>query len=65
MSREALYYVFNTRLPTLENKTVLDIGSRLGAVLYGVSRKFPNICHKDCRELNIEQYIIRENLIIQ
>ncbi|KAI4481986.1 PREDICTED: uncharacterized protein LOC106789397 [Polistes canadensis] len=35
MSRDALYFIFNTLLPTLEGKMVLDIGSRLGAVLYG------------------------------
>ncbi|KAL7299799.1 hypothetical protein TKK_0007543 [Trichogramma kaykai] len=35
MSKDALYYIFNDRLPTIENKTVLDIGSRFGAVLYG------------------------------
>lgn len=37
LSRDSLYYIFNNCLPTLENKVVLDIGSRLGAVLYGVS----------------------------
>jgi hypothetical protein len=37
MSRDDLYFIFNNRLPTLEKKTVLDIGSRLGSVLYGVS----------------------------
>lgn len=38
MSRDALFYIFNDRLPTIEGKTVLDIGSRLGAVLYGVRK---------------------------
>ncbi|XP_066595908.1 uncharacterized protein [Prorops nasuta] len=35
MSRDELYHIFNSLLPTLEEKTVLDIGSRLGAVVYG------------------------------
>lgn len=35
MSRDALYFIFNTLLPTIKGKTVLDIGSRLGVVLYG------------------------------
>ncbi|KAL6258242.1 hypothetical protein P5V15_010172 [Pogonomyrmex californicus] len=35
MSQDGLYFIFNILLPTLKNKTVLDIGSRLGAVLYG------------------------------
>lgn len=35
MSRDALYFIFNTLLPTIKGKTLLDIGSRLGAVLYG------------------------------
>lgn len=37
MSKGAIYHVFNNRLPVLDDKVVLDIGSRLGAVLYGVS----------------------------
>ncbi|XP_063977236.1 uncharacterized protein LOC135162555 [Diachasmimorpha longicaudata] len=35
VSRENLYLIFNTLLPTLDGKIVLDVGSRLGAVLYG------------------------------
>lgn len=35
MSKDCLYHIFNTLLPTLEGKTILDVGSRLGAVLYG------------------------------
>ncbi|KAF7993258.1 hypothetical protein HCN44_006318 [Aphidius gifuensis] len=35
LSREDLYQVFNNFLPTLDGKTVLDVGSRLGAGLYG------------------------------
>lgn len=36
ISRRALCYMFKTCLPKLKGKTVLDVGSRLGAVLYGV-----------------------------
>ncbi|XP_025161523.1 uncharacterized protein LOC105190858 [Harpegnathos saltator] len=35
ISRKALYYMFNICLPKLKGKTILDVGSRLGAVLYG------------------------------
>ncbi|XP_075976839.1 uncharacterized protein LOC142977045 [Anticarsia gemmatalis] len=36
MSRQALQYIFKVLLPSdLEEKQILDIGSRLGAVLYG------------------------------
>ncbi|OWR50106.1 uncharacterized protein LOC116770584 [Danaus plexippus] len=36
MSRRALQYIFHVLLPKdLENKQLVDIGSRLGAVLYG------------------------------
>lgn len=35
MSQDGLYFIFKMLLPTLKNKTVLDIGSRLGAILYG------------------------------
>ncbi|XP_031850207.1 uncharacterized protein LOC116435118 [Nomia melanderi] len=35
MSVSTMIYVFSIILPSLEGKTVLDIGSRLGAVLYG------------------------------
>ncbi|XP_015109787.1 uncharacterized protein LOC107036363 [Diachasma alloeum] len=35
VSRDELYHIFNTLLPTLDGKIVLDVGSRLGAVLYG------------------------------
>lgn len=37
-SRERLAYVFRALLPPVpEDAIILDIGSRLGAVLYGVS----------------------------
>ncbi|XP_024941582.1 uncharacterized protein LOC107268352 isoform X2 [Cephus cinctus] len=35
LSQDALHYIFNHLLPILKDKTILDIGSRLGAVLYG------------------------------
>ncbi|KAH0554217.1 uncharacterized protein LOC123263697 isoform X1 [Cotesia glomerata] len=35
MSREELFTLFNDTLPVLVDKVVLDVGSRLGAVLYG------------------------------
>lgn len=35
MSVSAMLYVFENLLPPLEGKTLLDVGSRLGAVLYG------------------------------
>jgi len=34
-SKERLEYVFRALLPPLDGKTVLDVGSRIGAVLYG------------------------------
>lgn len=36
MSHDGLLFIFKVLLPTLKDKIVLDIGSRLGAVLYGV-----------------------------
>ncbi|XP_076633573.1 uncharacterized protein LOC143347867 [Colletes latitarsis] len=35
MSVSAMLYIFHSVLPPLEGKTLLDVGSRLGAVLYG------------------------------
>jgi len=34
-SRDRLEYIFTSLLPPLQGKTVIDIGSRIGAVLYG------------------------------
>jgi len=34
-SKERLEYIFRALLPPLDGKTVLDVGSRIGAVLYG------------------------------
>ena len=36
LSREKVLFVFKSVLPPLRNKVVLDISSRLGAVMYGV-----------------------------
>lgn len=36
LSVAAILYIFHSVLPSLSGKVVLDIGSRLGAVLYGV-----------------------------
>lgn len=36
MSVPQLQFTFNTALPDLTGKRVVDVGSRLGAVLYGV-----------------------------
>lgn len=39
MSRQALQYIFKVLLPKdLEDKQVLDVGSRLGAVIFGVRK---------------------------
>ena len=37
MSREQLKFIFCDLLPDMNGKTVLDIGSRMGPVLYAVS----------------------------
>jgi len=34
-SKDRLEYIFRALLPPLEGKTILDVGSRIGAVLYG------------------------------
>lgn len=34
-SRDRLEYIFTSLLPPLDGKRILDVGSRLGAVLYG------------------------------
>lgn len=36
LSLSAVLYIFHSILPSLEGKFVLDVGSRLGPVLYGV-----------------------------
>ena len=36
MSREQLKFIFCDLLPDMNGKTVVDIGSRMGPVLYGV-----------------------------
>ena len=37
MSREQLKFIFCDLLPDMNGKTVLDIGSRMGPVLYAVN----------------------------
>ncbi len=37
MSKEQVKYIFGNLVPDLSGKTVVDVGSRLGPVLYGVS----------------------------
>jgi uncharacterized membrane protein len=39
MSSTQLKYIFQHALPDLSGKTVVDVGSRLGCVLYAVSTK--------------------------
>ena len=43
MSREQLKFIFCDLLPDLSGKTILDIGSRMGPVLYAV--RTPIITH--------------------
>ena len=43
MSREQLKFIFCDLLPDLSGKTVLDIGSRMGPVLYAVSACIWNV----------------------
>lgn len=40
MSVSDMLYIFHNILPYLKEKILLDIGSRLGAVLYGVIISF-------------------------
>jgi len=37
MSKEDVKFIFNNLVPNLSGKMVVDVGSRLGPVLYGVS----------------------------
>ena len=37
MSKDEVKFIFNNLVPNLSGKTVVDVGSRLGPVLYGVS----------------------------
>ncbi|KAL4711136.1 hypothetical protein ACJJTC_009507 [Scirpophaga incertulas] len=73
MSRKSLLYMFRVLLPKdLEDKQVLDVGSRLGAVLYG-AYYFSNAgsilgveMNKDCCEIQeriITQYSMDNNRI--
>lgn len=60
MSQDGLYFIFKVLLPTLENKTVLDVGSRLGAVLYGVRILFKNMYYCTRITNNIINKLIAE-----
>ncbi|KAJ8719590.1 hypothetical protein PYW08_011765 [Mythimna loreyi] len=73
MSRQALQYIFKVLLPSdLEEKQILDVGSRLGAVLYG-AYYFSNAgtiigieMNKECCDVQnriIEQYTMDSNRI--
>ncbi|KAJ0176145.1 hypothetical protein K1T71_008319 [Dendrolimus kikuchii] len=73
MSRQALQYIFKVLLPKdLEDKQVLDVGSRLGAVIYG-AYYFSNAgtiigieMNKECCEVQeriINQYSMDNNRI--
>ncbi|CAG4962008.1 unnamed protein product [Colias eurytheme] len=63
MSRQALQYIFKVLLPKdLEDKKILDVGSRLGAVLYG-AYYFSNASTIVGVEMNKELCEIQENVI--
>ncbi|XP_038212625.1 uncharacterized protein LOC119832885 [Zerene cesonia] len=63
MSRQALQYIFTVLLPKdLEDKKILDVGSRLGAVLYG-AYYFSNASTIVGVEMNKELCEIQENVI--
>jgi hypothetical protein len=43
-SRERAEFIFRSLLPPIPGKTVVDVGSRLGAVLYGILKiLFPRL----------------------
>ncbi len=46
MSRDEVRYIFGDLLPDLTGKTVVDVGSRLGAAVYEVcaSGGYPYLC---------------------
>ncbi|XP_050668845.1 uncharacterized protein LOC126968076 isoform X2 [Leptidea sinapis] len=63
MSTQMLQYIFNVLLPKdLENKQILDVGSRLGAVLYG-AYYFSNVSTIIGVEMNKECCDIQETII--
>lgn len=71
LSREKLLLIFKSVLPPLDNKIVLDIGSRLGAALYGayvytkaakivgieINSDFCNIQNKVIKKYNFQDRI--------
>ncbi|XP_013172789.1 PREDICTED: uncharacterized protein LOC106121617 [Papilio xuthus] len=65
MSRQTLKFIFNVLLPAdLEGKRLLDVGSRLGAVLYGAYH-FSNASSIIGIEMNKECCEVQENIISQ
>ncbi|KPJ06535.1 hypothetical protein RR48_14274 [Papilio machaon] len=65
MSRQTLLFIFNVLLPTdLEGKRLLDVGSRLGAVLYGAYH-FSNASSIIGIEMNKECCEVQEKIISQ
>lgn len=55
MSVSDMLYIFHDILPCLKKKILLDIGSRLGAVLYGVIISFSFFVINKCL---LNKYII-------
>ncbi|XP_045773570.1 uncharacterized protein LOC123872984 [Maniola jurtina] len=65
MSRQALQYIFKVLLPRdLERKQILDVGSRLGAVLYAAYH-FTNASKVVGIEINKECCEVQEKIIAQ
>ncbi|XP_026752537.1 uncharacterized protein LOC113512809 [Galleria mellonella] len=65
LSRQTLLYIFKFLLPKdLENKQILDLGSRLGAVLYG-AYYFSNVGNIVGVEINKECCDLQETIIGQ
>nr|XP_026493999.1 uncharacterized protein LOC113399147 [Vanessa tameamea] len=65
MSRQALQYIFNVLLPNdLESKELMDVGSRLGAVLYG-AYYFSNVSKIVGVEINKECCEVQKRIINQ
>lgn len=65
MSRQAVQYIFKVLLPKdLEDKQILDVGSRLGAVIYG-AYYFSNASSIIGIEMNKECCDVQERIINQ
>ncbi|KAG7198697.1 hypothetical protein KM043_001692 [Ampulex compressa] len=65
LSRDAVFHIFNTWIPPMKNNTVLDVGSRLGTVLYGayVFTDAKKIIGIETNEefYKLQRYIIRKH----